>query len=63
MPTTKFPRTEKIMILVRKAVNCPHGDKAALKHLSDAHDAVEDLEKALIRAEAKAYFPAPEDGR
>lgn len=47
------------MVLVRKAVNCPNGDKAALQHLSDAHDAVEKLERDLMAAEARVYFPNP----
>lgn len=47
MGTRAYPRTEAIMVLARKAVNCPHGDKAALKHLSDAHDAVERLERDM----------------
>lgn len=47
------------MILVRKAVNTPHGHKAALQHLSDAHDAIEQLEKDYINAQNAGAEAAP----
>lgn len=49
MSKPNYPRTEAIMVLMRKAFNATNV-KAGTQHLSDAHDAVEALEKDLMRA-------------
>lgn len=43
------PRTDAIMILFRKAFNAPNITQG-LKYMGEAHDAVEQLEKDLIKA-------------
>ena len=43
----KTPRTDEIMILVRKAFNATNV-KDGIKHLEAAHDAIEKLEKDYI---------------
>lgn len=47
MSTSKTPRTDEIMLLVRKAFNAPHLPDA-LKFLGESHDAIEKFEKEFI---------------
>lgn len=48
MSTQQFPRTQAIMIEVRKAVNASNVEKA-IGYLEVAHDKVEELERNYLR--------------
>jgi hypothetical protein len=48
MSTPSYPRTQAIMIEVRKAVNAPNVGKA-IQYLETAHDLVEELEREHIQ--------------